>query len=164
MKEALTHARDGHFWGAGAADGVNRLVTYRTLSDFPLVITIGESEEHIFADFRHHRLIYVLIAAALTLVTLVFVVIILQRQRRLKTVNGRFDTALSHISQGITMYDGDHKLVVWNDRYAEIYGFPPELITVGRPFRELLTYLVKTAISIKILIATWRCAWSAFEG
>jgi hypothetical protein len=32
MREALTHARDGHFWGGGAADGVTRLVTYRTLS------------------------------------------------------------------------------------------------------------------------------------
>src|ERR1700722_6753198 len=40
MKEALTHAPNGHFWGGGAADGVSRLVTYRTLSDFPLVITI----------------------------------------------------------------------------------------------------------------------------
>ena len=102
MKEAMTHAPNGHFWGGGAADGVTRLVTYRTLSDFPLVITIGESEEHIFADFRHHRLIYVLIAAALTLVTVMFVVIILQRQSalertnsRLETVNGQFDTALS---------------------------------------------------------------------
>jgi diguanylate cyclase (GGDEF)-like protein len=151
MKEALTHAGDGHFWGGGAADGVSRLVTYRTLSDFPLVIAIGESEEHIFADFRHHRLIYVLIAAALTLVTVVFVVIILQRQSalertnsRLKTVNGQFDTALSSISQGITMYDCDQRLVVWNDRFAKIYGFPPELITVGRPFRELLAYQIKT--------------------
>ena len=151
MKEALTRARDGHFWGAGAADGINRLVTYRTLSDYPLVITIGESEEHILADFRHQRLIYVLIAAALSFVTIIFVVIILQRQSalertngRLKTVNGQFDTALSHISQGITMYDADHKLVVWNDRFAKIYGFPPELITAGRPFRELLTYQIET--------------------
>ncbi len=151
MTEALMHASNGHFWGGGAADGVTRLVTYRTLSDFPLVITIGESEEHIFADFRHHRLIYALIAAALTLVTVIFVVIILQRQSalertnsRLKTVNGQFDTALSQISQGITMYDRDHRLVVWNDRFAKIYGFPPELITVGRPFRELLAYQIKT--------------------
>jgi diguanylate cyclase (GGDEF)-like protein len=151
MNEALTRASDGHFWGAGAADGVRRLVTYRTLSDFPLVIAIGESEEHIFADFRHHRSVHVLIAAALTLVTVVFVVIILQRQSalertnsRLKTVNGQFDSALSHISQGITMYDGNHNLVVWNDRFVEIYGFPPELITVGRPFCELLAYQMKT--------------------
>ena len=164
MKEALTHARDGHFWGAGAADGVNRLVTYRTLSDYPLVITIGESEEHIFADFRHHRLIYVLIAAALTLVTVVFVVIILQRQRRLETVNGRFDTALSHISQGITMYDGDHKLVVWNDRYAKIYGFPPELVTVGRPFRELLTYQIESGNIDQDCDRYMACARSAFRG
>jgi PAS domain-containing protein len=151
MKEAMTHAPNGYFWGGGAADNVTRLVTYRSLSDFPLVITIGESEEHIFASFHHHRLIYVSIAAALALVTIMFVVIILQRQStlertnsRLETVNGRFDTALSHITQGITMYDGDHKLVVWNDRFAKIYGFPTELITVGRPFRELIAYQVKT--------------------
>ena len=151
IREALAHDRNGHVWGGGAADGVNRLVTYRTLSDYPLVITIGESEEHIFADFHHHRLIYVLIATALTLVTVIFVIIILQRQTaleransRLKTVNGQFDTALSRISQGITMYDSDHRLVVWNDRFVKIYGFPPELITVGRPFREILAYQSKT--------------------
>jgi len=151
MKEALTHARNGHFWGGGAADGVTRLVSYRTISDFPLVITIGESEEHIFAGFHHRRLIYLSIAAALALITIMFVVIVLQRQlalertnSRLETVNGRFDTALSHISQGITMYDGDHRLVVWNDRYAKIYGFPAELVTPGRPFRELFAYQIKT--------------------
>ncbi len=42
------------------------------------------------------------------------------------------------------MYDRDHRLVVWNDRFAKIYGFPLELITVGRPFRELLAWQVKT--------------------
>jgi diguanylate cyclase (GGDEF)-like protein/PAS domain S-box-containing protein len=150
MKEAMTHAHDGYFWGGGAADGVTRLVTYRSLSDFPLVLTIGESEEHIFAGFRHHRLIYVSVAAAFTLVTIIFVVMILQRQStlersnsRLETVNRRFDTALSHITQGITMYDRDHKLVVRNDRFAKIYGFSPELVTVGRPFRELIAYQMK---------------------
>ncbi|MGA2944426.1 MAG: EAL domain-containing protein [Xanthobacteraceae bacterium] len=151
MKEALTHAPNGHFWGGGAADGVTRLVSYRTLADFPLAITIGEGEEHIFTDFRHRCLIYFLIASALTLVTAMFVVIILQRQlalertnSRLEMVIGQFDTALSQISQGITMYDGDQKLVVWNDRFAKIYGFPPGLITLGRPFGEILAYQIKT--------------------
>ena len=96
-------------------------------------------------DFRHQRLIYVLpIAAALTFVTIIFVVIILQRQSalertngRLKTVNGQFDTALSHISPGY--YDVRRRPTnwsSWNDRFAKIYGFPPELITAGlAPFR-----------------------------
>ena len=146
MRESLTHGLNGHFWGGGSVDGVPRLVSYRTLTDFPLVVTIGESEGHIFADFRHHSLIYFLIATALTLVTVMFVVIILQRQStleransRLETVIERFDTALSQISQGITMYDGDHKLAVWNDRFAKIYGFPAGIghgwTTVSRDLR-----------------------------
>ena len=42
------------------------------------------------------------------------------------------------------MYDGDHRLVVWNNRFVELYGFPPGFVTLGRPFGELFEYLVAT--------------------
>jgi PAS domain-containing protein len=42
------------------------------------------------------------------------------------------------------MYDGDHRLVVWNNRFVQLYGFPPQLVTLGRPFRDLFDYLVAT--------------------
>jgi hypothetical protein len=31
---------------------------------------------------------------------------------------------------------------MWNDRFAQLYGFPPALVTLGRPFKELFDYLV----------------------
>jgi diguanylate cyclase (GGDEF)-like protein len=48
------------------------------------------------------------------------------------------------MSQGISMYDADHRLVVWNDRFVRLYGFPPELVTLGRSFEELFGHLVAT--------------------
>ena len=151
MANAIAHAPEGYFWGGGQADGIPRLVTYRTVSDYPLVITVGETEAHVFENANRQLLIYFGIAAVLTLVTAFFIAVIVQRQStleslntRLSTLNTHFDAALSHLSQGISMYDGDHRLVVWNNRFVELYGFPPGFVTLGRPFGELFEYLVAT--------------------
>ena len=151
MANAIAHTSDGYFWSGGQADGVSRLVTYRTVADYPLVITIGETESHVFENANRQMLIYFGIAAVVTLVTAFFIAVIIHRQsaleslnKRLSTLNTHFDAALGHLSQGISMYDGDHRLVVWNDRFVELYGFPPGFVTLGRPFGELFEYVLAT--------------------
>jgi diguanylate cyclase (GGDEF)-like protein len=151
MVSAVAQAPEGYFWGGGQADGILRLVNYRTVSGYPLVITVGETEAHIFETANRQALIYFGIATAVTLVTAFLIATIVQRQStlerlnaRLSTLNRHFDAALGHMSQGISMYDGDHRLVMWNDRFAQLYRFPPELVTLGRPFKELFDYLVAT--------------------
>ncbi len=41
--------------------------------------------------------------------------------------------ALENMSQGISVVDGDLKLVAWNARYQELFGFPDGLLEVGMP-------------------------------
>ena len=36
----------------------------------------------------------------------------------------RFDTALNNMSQGLSMFDREQRLVVCNERYAQLYGLP----------------------------------------
>jgi diguanylate cyclase (GGDEF)-like protein len=151
MVNAIAQAPEGHFWGGGQVDGIPRLVTYRTVSGYPLVITIGEAEANIFQNADRQALIYFGIAMTLTAVTAFFIAAVMQRQStleglntRLSTLNRHFDAALGNISQGLSMYDGDQRLVVWNNRFVQLYGFPPELLTLGRPFRELFDHLIAT--------------------
>ncbi len=47
------------------------------------------------------------------------------------------EAALENMSQGISVVDGELKLVAWNRRYAELFGFPSELLRVGRPVADL---------------------------
>ncbi len=47
------------------------------------------------------------------------------------------EAALQNMSQGISVVDAELRLVAWNRRYAELFNFPPELLTVGRPIGEL---------------------------
>jgi diguanylate cyclase (GGDEF)-like protein len=144
MASALAHSPEGYFWGSGQADGISRLVSYRTVSGYPLVITVGETQAHIFEKADRQALIYFGIATALTMLTAFFIAAIVQRQSSLERLNRHFDAALGNMSQGLSMYDGDHRLVVWNNRFVQLYGFPPEFVKRGRPFKELFDHIVAT--------------------
>ncbi len=63
-----------------------------------------------------------------------------QREEELKAQNLRFDTAINNMSQGLTMFDRDQRLVVCNRRYLEIYDLPPELARPGTPFQEIMLH------------------------
>ncbi|MDC8011414.1 hybrid sensor histidine kinase/response regulator [Tahibacter soli] len=50
------------------------------------------------------------------------------------------EAALQNMSQGICVVDGELRVVAWNRRYAELFGFPPELLELGRPVADLLRF------------------------
>jgi PAS domain S-box-containing protein len=50
------------------------------------------------------------------------------------------EAALENMSQGISVVDGELRLVAWNRRYAELFGYPGDLLRVGVPVAELLSY------------------------
>lgn len=48
--------------------------------------------------------------------------------------------SLEHLPQGVSVIDAELRLTAWNRRYVEIFGYPPELVRVGRPIEDLLRY------------------------
>lgn len=48
--------------------------------------------------------------------------------------------ALEHLSQGVSVVDRDLRLVVWNRRYVELFGYPESLMIPGQPIETLLRY------------------------
>ena len=63
-----------------------------------------------------------------------------QREAELELQNIRFDTALNNMVQGLSMFDAEQRLVVCNDRYAQMYGLPPELTKPGTPLRQIFDH------------------------
>ena len=47
------------------------------------------------------------------------------------------DSALQNMSQGISVIDREQRLVAWNRRYAEMFGFPEGMLQVGTPIAAL---------------------------
>ncbi|HKA78908.1 MAG TPA: PAS-domain containing protein [Xanthobacteraceae bacterium] len=54
----------------------------------------------------------------------------------------RLTTALDHMSQGLCLYDGAERLRLFNKRYMEMYGFPPDIIKPGCTLSDVLNYRV----------------------
>ncbi|MBP7157311.1 MAG: PAS-domain containing protein [Thermomonas sp.] len=58
------------------------------------------------------------------------------------------EAALENMSQGISVVDADLRLVAWNGRYAELFGFPPGMLRVGLPIAEASTWALREVAGI----------------
>ncbi|MBE1161872.1 PAS-domain containing protein [Dyella acidiphila] len=47
---------------------------------------------------------------------------------------------LERLPQGVSVIDAQLRLVAWNARYAEIFGYPQTLLKTGQPVQELFRY------------------------
>ena len=54
----------------------------------------------------------------------------------LEQTNLRFSAALENMTHGLCMFDVGQALLVCNQRYAELYRLPPELLKIGTPQRS----------------------------
>jgi diguanylate cyclase (GGDEF)-like protein len=61
-----------------------------------------------------------------------------EQEERLEVRNFQFDTAINNMSQGLCFFDADHRLMVCNDRYIEMYDLPPDRVGPGTPFSEIV--------------------------
>ena len=59
---------------------------------------------------------------------------VLQFNRRL------LQTTLQNITHGISVVDDDLNIVVWNQRYIDLFNYPDNFIYVGKPIAEVLEY------------------------
>jgi PAS domain-containing protein len=62
------------------------------------------------------------------------------------TQNIRFNAALNNMSQGLCMFDGGRRLVVCNERYANLYLLPPDLLVPGTTYEAIITHRVTSDI------------------
>jgi diguanylate cyclase (GGDEF)-like protein/PAS domain S-box-containing protein len=130
------------------SDHIARIITFRAVKDFPLIVTIGLSTAEIFAGVNAKRGAYRLVAAAITALILVGIVFSVRRRlaldsasERLRTQNLRFNAVLTNMPLGVCMFDGKDRLAIANEQYARMYGLPPEAVRPGAPLREIVEHL-----------------------
>jgi diguanylate cyclase (GGDEF)-like protein len=127
-------------------DGAERLLATRSLSHFPLSVFASTTVSSALADWRAQTRTLVVAAGSSALIIAIMLALIVRRlarqhrssqrrlaldKQRLERINMHFDAALSNMTQGLCMFDGRKRLVVWNENYAHVYQLPPDLLKVG---------------------------------
>jgi len=97
------------------------------------------------------------------------ITVLKQREAELRQTNGQFDAALTHMSQGLCLYDGSERLTVVNQRFHEIYGLPPDRVIAGCSFRDVLEAMhsaghLALGASVDALFASWSACLASREG
>jgi diguanylate cyclase (GGDEF)-like protein len=61
-----------------------------------------------------------------------------EQEETLRVRNFQFDTAINNMSQGLCFFDSDHRLIVCNDRFVEMYDIAPECVIPGMSLIEIV--------------------------
>jgi diguanylate cyclase (GGDEF)-like protein len=65
---------------------------------------------------------------------------LIAREVELKQLNRRIDIALNNMTHGLCMFDAEHKLIVCNKTYVQMYGLTPELSKPGVLLQSIESY------------------------
>jgi diguanylate cyclase (GGDEF)-like protein/PAS domain S-box-containing protein len=66
-----------------------------------------------------------------------------RQQQELGAKNAQLDAALTHMIQGVCLYDPEQRIVIANRRYAEIYGLSDDEVKPGTSLHDVLEARVK---------------------
>ena len=129
-----------------AADGVERLYSYRSLKDYPVIVTVGVSLTDALADWRERAWrVGLLLLLALAVVSGALMALLRQLKRRetaetalreSEARNRLFASAVKQSADAIFTHDLEGIVTVWNAAATRLFGFTAEE-AVGRPIREL---------------------------
>jgi diguanylate cyclase (GGDEF)-like protein/PAS domain S-box-containing protein len=119
--------------------GKERILAARRLAHFPLYATVGDDISSALANWKRGAI--TMIGAALTIGLVIGVVVVLcvwLVGKKLREQSLQRDTALNNMSQGLCMFDARQRLIVCNDRYANLYRLNREQTKPGTTLREIL--------------------------
>ena len=136
------------YWNWGGNEGrpnrSNRLVTARRSQVFPLIFTAGISEQEIYARAQVRQKIYLGGALLLTFTILGATALHWRRQkaldrtqRELRDTVSKFEDALRNLPQGLSMFDGNDRLIAFNRQWLDAYGLSPDDVRIGMDFRQV---------------------------
>jgi diguanylate cyclase (GGDEF)-like protein/PAS domain S-box-containing protein len=129
-------------------DGVERLVSVRSLARFPLSVVATTTVASALADWQAQTKFLVAAASLSAIITAIILTLIVRRlslqhaasQNRVKLEKQRLDTAVENMTQGLTLFDQSKRLVICNQRYIEMYGLSSDVVKPGCHLRDLIAH------------------------
>ncbi|MGQ0684895.1 sensor domain-containing protein [Bradyrhizobium sp.] len=61
-----------------------------------------------------------------------------EQEDALRVRNFQFDAAVNNMSQGLCFFNADHKLIICNDRFLELYDIPADKVGPGTTLSEIV--------------------------
>ncbi len=151
----------GTYIGPGGVDGHVRVFSYRKLADYPVIATVGTSEEAVLTPAteraRSYRLLATLLSVGIGTVCGAGIVLLGRQQR----VNRRLleqAWLLDEAQDAIVVSDLDRRITYWNRSAERLYGWPATEVA-GRAVTDLLYAADRTGVDVALAAVEQHGAW-----
>ena len=61
-----------------------------------------------------------------------------RQQQELRARFERYDSAVNHLAHGLCMVDSEYRIVLFNQRFMDMYGLTPDIVRVGVRMQDLI--------------------------
>ena len=69
-----------------------------------------------------------------------------EREAELEAQNLRFDAALANMSQGLSMFDSQQRVIICNERYGQMYGLSADQVKPGTHLGDIIEHRIARGI------------------
>ena len=117
----------GNYTGPGGLDGQTRLFSYRTMRDYPVIVTVGTSEADALAAVTARQRTYQGAAILLTILVATgctFGILMLARNERASQTLREQASLLDKAQDAIVVTDLQRRVTFWNKSAERLYGWP----------------------------------------
>jgi signal transduction histidine kinase/CheY-like chemotaxis protein/HPt (histidine-containing phosphotransfer) domain-containing protein len=158
MLQDYRAASSGTIEGVSDIDGVQRILAYRRVRNYPLLVGVGIATDEVLDAYETNRGSYTVLASTMTVLLISVIGVVIVRQSRLNRARRELaasearyaqkstllQTTLEHMSQGIMMVDADRRVQVCNNRAIDKLGLPEALMQTRPLFDEVLKWQWQT--------------------
>jgi diguanylate cyclase (GGDEF)-like protein/PAS domain S-box-containing protein len=103
-----------------------------------VAVTLAMAEAVYLFSVPPGSILFAFVAVAAVLGVCLVVSMSARIRQKLNEQNLQLDVALNNMNQGLCMFDAQNCLVVWNERYRDMYSIDPRHIWRGCTIRDLL--------------------------
>jgi PAS domain-containing protein len=137
-------AASGSLRSDAAAGAADRIVSYRVLEKYQLVVVVALDAAEAFEQYRRDLNRYTLAGGILTTLFLVVGALLVRQRRRLLTSTAALTATLENISRGILMVEANGNVPVINRRAVELPGLPAAFMERDPSFQQILAFQLAT--------------------
>ena len=123
----------GNFLSVGGLEGIRRYMSFRTLTDYPLIVLVGASESEVLADFyrkKNHAYALTTLVSAVIVLFSALLMAAFGRQKRaidaLAASETQFRATFNQAAIGIAHMAPDGRFLRVNQKLCEMLGYTRE--------------------------------------
>ena len=105
---------EGTFIAQNVVDGINRIVSYRTMTDYPLIVTVGESTQAALVGYEQHKQTNIFGASVASAVVLAFCLLLMKSAAAVQREKERLASLINSINDEVWFSDNEKKFTLAN--------------------------------------------------